>query len=144
MPLTSCTFLFKHLKKDVHQPTSELRLHGILGMILQPGEKIHVVHRRLFEKDLRKHFIGVVEAYETGLVRATGHIWVIEDPKVNIFKRHPEPRTRILALHGGTLMLNVLPPMVDLEQVQYEHVGCSIRVTDGAGWFLDLKEFGWA
>jgi hypothetical protein len=27
-----------------------------------PGEKIHVMHRRRFEKDVRRHFVGQVEA----------------------------------------------------------------------------------
>jgi len=33
-------------------------------MILQPGEKLHVIHRRYFEKESRRHFVGIVEAYE--------------------------------------------------------------------------------
>jgi hypothetical protein len=44
-------------------------------MILNSGEKIHVVHRRMFDKDTRKHFVGEVEAYENGLVRAIGHVF---------------------------------------------------------------------
>ena len=34
--------------------------------ILSPGEKIHVMHRRRFEKDVRRHFVGEVESYEQG------------------------------------------------------------------------------
>ena len=35
--------------------------------VLSPGEKIHVMHRRRFEKDVRRHFVGEVEGYEQGV-----------------------------------------------------------------------------
>jgi hypothetical protein len=115
-----------------------------MGTILHPGEKVHVIHRRLFEKDLRKHFIGVVDAYADGVIRATGHIFVIEDPKENLFRRKREQRVRLMSLHGGNLLINVIPQHVDLEKVAYEYQQNGLRVTDGSDWFMDIKEFGWA
>ena len=111
-------------------------------MLLSKGEKIHVVHRRLFEKDIRKHFLGEVETCENGIVRAVGHIYVIEDAKENVFRKKPEKRTRIISLNHA-VFVNVLPSAVDLEKVTYESRGRSLRITDGSEWFLDLKEFGW-
>lgn len=113
-------------------------------MLLLKGEKIHVVHRRLFDHDIRKHFIGEVEDYENGIVRVVGHVWVIEDVKENIFRKKPEPRTRIISLSSGEVFVNVLPPQIELENIRYEGAGHNVRVTDGSGWFLDIKEFGWA
>ncbi len=112
-------------------------------MLLLKGEKIHVVHRRLFERDIRKHFIGEVEDYENGLVRVVGHVFVIEDPKENVFRKKPELRTRVISLNSGEVFVNILPPTVDLEKIRYEGVGHDMRVTDGSGWHLDIKEFGW-
>ncbi len=113
-------------------------------MILLKGEKIHVVHRRRFEKDLRKHFIGEVEAYENGLVRAVGHVFVIEDQKENMFRKKSEPRTRIISLTAGDVFVNVIPPTIELDKIRYESKGRDTRVTDGSDWYLDIKEFGWA
>ena len=113
-------------------------------MILNPGEKIHVVHRRMFDKDTRKHFVGEVEAYENGLVRAIGHVFVIEDPTENIFRKKSELRSRIVSISAGNVYVNVLPSDVDLEQIRYESEGRRLRITDGSEWHLDLKEFGWA
>jgi hypothetical protein len=113
-------------------------------MILLQGEKIHVVHRRLFEKDMRKHFVGEVEGYENGMVRATGHVFVIDDPKENLFRRKPERRTRIISLIAGHVLVNVIPQEVNLEDVRYEMRNTGLRVTDGSDWHMDLKEFGWA
>ncbi|MBI3413747.1 MAG: hypothetical protein HY043_00275 [Verrucomicrobia bacterium] len=113
-------------------------------MLLLKGEKIHVVHRRLFEKDIRKHFVGEVEDYEDGLVRATGYVFMIDDPRENVFRKRAELRTRIFSLHGGNIILNVIPPTVELAKVRYESHGHCFRVTDGSEWQLEIKEFGWA
>jgi hypothetical protein len=112
-------------------------------MILNPGEKIHVVHRRLFEKDTRKHFVGEVEAYENGVVRAIGHVFVIENPVENIFRKKSELRSRIISISAGNVFVNVLPPEVELEQIRYENNARGLRISDGSEWHLDLKEFGW-
>jgi len=39
-------------------------------MILKPGERIHVVVRRAFMQDIRRHFIGEVMDATESLVRA--------------------------------------------------------------------------
>jgi hypothetical protein len=113
-------------------------------MLLTKGEKIHVVHRRLFDKDIRRHFIGEVEDYENGIIRALGHVFVIEDAKENVFRKRPEWRTRIISLNAESVFVNVIPPAVDLERIAYENRGPCLRVTDGSDWHLDIKEFGWA
>src|SRR5258708_2981178 len=112
-------------------------------MILRPGEKIHVIHRRLFERDLRKHFAGVVLYYEAGVIRAEGHVFVIEDPTQNVFKKKPDKRVRIMSVNGGNLIVNVIPQEVDLDAIRYDHQDRGLRVTDGSDWWLDIREFGW-
>ena len=42
-------------------------------MILQPGEKVHVVERRSFDTDIRRHFVGAVEDVDISAFRATGY-----------------------------------------------------------------------
>ena len=42
-------------------------------MIIKPGEKVHVIQRREFESDVRRHFIGdVTEAGEFS-IRVCGY-----------------------------------------------------------------------
>jgi hypothetical protein len=55
----------------------------------------------------------------------------------------PEKRSRIISLHAGNVVVNVLPSTVDLDQVRYESKGRNLRVTDGSDWHLDMKEYGW-
>src|SRR5579862_6964039 len=111
-------------------------------MILQPGEKIHVIHRRHFEKDPHRHFLGVVDDYENGLARVTGHIYTVDLVKFNFFRR-PEVRTRIVALHSGDLLINIIPPSVDLEKVVYKQEKKGVRMTDGSDWFMEISDIAW-
>ena len=107
-------------------------------MILSAGETIHVIHRQLFQTDVRRHFIGKVEAFDDILVRATGYVFAA-DAKLNRFTRHGVPRTRIICLSTETLIINVVPEHVDIEKVTYNYVsGDKTTVTDGSDWHLDL------
>src|SRR5258708_35077684 len=111
-------------------------------MILQKGEKIHVIHRRHFDKDPHRHFVGVVEDYENGIARVTGHIYTVDSAKF-VFFRRPELRTRIIPLGSGELLVNVIPPSVDLEKIIYKQEKKSVRVTDGGDWHLDISDLAW-
>ncbi len=111
-------------------------------MILKRGEKIHVIHRRYFEKEARRHFVGVVDDYEGGVARVTGNVFTVDRAKFS-FIRRPEKRTRIISLVSGDLLVNVLPPTVDLDKVIYKIENKAVRVTDGSDWFLDLSEVAW-
>ena len=111
-------------------------------MILQQGEKIHVIHRRHFEKEPHRHFVGVVESYEQGVARVTGHVFTVDFAKF-AFVRRPETRTRIISVVSGEVLINVLPPAVDLGKVIYRQENKGVRVTDGSDWHLDLSEYAW-
>lgn len=111
-------------------------------MILQPGEKIHVIHRRLLEKEPHRHFLGVVEDYQGGVARVAGHVWTVDRVKFAFVKR-PERRTRLISVTSGDLLVNILPPSVNLDKIVYKQEKKSVRVTDGSDWFLDLSEFAW-
>ena len=85
-------------------------------MILKQGEKIHVIHRRHIDSDPHRHFLGLVEAYENGLVRATGHVYTVDPVKFQFFRR-PERRTRLIAVASGDVLVNILPADVNLDEV---------------------------
>jgi hypothetical protein len=111
-------------------------------MILKQGEKIHVIHRRRYEREPHRHFVGIVEAYESGLARVNGHVYTVDTVKSAFFRR-PDKRTRILAIGSGDLLVNVVPPEVDLEKIVYKLEKKSVRVTDGSDWYLDISELAW-
>lgn len=111
-------------------------------MILERGEKIHVIHRRHYEKDLHRHFIGVVEDYDQGVARVTGHVYTVDAVKFSFVKR-PETRTRLVSIISGDVLVNVIPASVNLEKIVYRQVRKAVRVTDGGDWHLDLSEYSW-
>jgi hypothetical protein len=111
--------------------------------ILKVGEKVHVIHRRNFEKEPHRHFVGVVDAYENGVARVTGHVFAVDRVKSK-FVRRPELRTRLISIVSGEILLNVLPASVNLERIQYQQESKAVRVTDGSDWHLDISEFAWS
>lgn len=111
-------------------------------MILQKGEKVHVIHRRLFEKEARRHFVGIVEDYEGGVARVVGYVYTVDRSKFT-FVRRPEKRTRIISLVSGNSFVNVLPDSVVIEKIVYKQEKKAVRVTDGSSWYLDLSEVAW-
>ena len=84
----------------------------------------------------------MVDACEHGVARVTGHIFTVDSTKFAFFRR-PEPRTRIISLHSGDVLVNIVPPAVNLERVTYKMEKKSIRVTDGGDWYMDISEFAW-
>src|SRR5215510_14242341 len=111
-------------------------------MILRPGEKLHVIHRRFYPSDHHRHFIGSVEAYEDGVARVVGHVYTVDTTKFQYIRR-PELRTRIISIVSGDLLVNIIPPSVNLEKITYKQEKKGVRVSDGSDWFLDLSEFTW-
>ncbi len=111
-------------------------------MILKPGEKLHVIHRRHFENEAHRHFVGVVEAYEAGVARLTGYVFTVDRVKYTFIKR-PEQRTRFISLLAADLLINLIPEDVDLAKIQYKQENKQLRVTDGENWHLDLSEHTW-
>jgi len=111
-------------------------------MILKEGEKVHIIHRRIYEKDLHRHFIGVVESYDGGVARVTGHVYTVDTVKFAFVKR-PEVRTRLVSIVSGDVLVNVIPAKVNLEKITYKQERKAVRVTDGSDWRLDLSEYTW-
>lgn len=110
-----------------------------ISKVLSIGDKIHIIHRQLFDGDTRRHFVGTVEACDGSLVRVRGYLFTL-NPKTNEFIKHdPEPRTRIVALTADSLIINLLPPQVDIDKLTYMRTGNEITVTDGSEWHLGLS-----
>jgi hypothetical protein len=41
------------------------------------------------------------------------------------------------------VLINIIPPSVDLEKVVYVQEKKSLRVSDGSDWHMDISEFAW-
>lgn len=107
--------------------------------ILESGEKVFVIHRPLYAGDTRRHFFGSVEACEGHLARITGRSFAL-DVRTNTFSPRDRPRTRVIPLATAGVMVNVLPPEVNINQIKYSSIaGGQLRISDGSDWHLDIN-----
>ena len=110
-------------------------------MLLKPGEKIHVITRRLFEGDLRRHFAGEIVAADDRAVRVKGYTFVFY-PTRNEYVRRPDLRERIVVLADADNIINVIPENVNLEDLAYRPSEENrLVVTDHRSFYLDINEF---
>ena len=63
-------------------------------MVLRAGDKILVVHRRLYEGDASRLFLATVEEHEHGIVRARGYSWAWNQLDAS-YVRKPDERVKI-------------------------------------------------
>ena len=108
--------------------------------VLEIGEKIHVIIRRHFKEEVRRHFAGEVTAVAPGQIRVEGYTFTCE-PVSLAYRRLPELRTRIFALHDSGYIINVIPRTVDVSRLRY-HSNTGVPIlTDGQGFSLEVNEF---
>ena len=111
-------------------------------MILKLGEKIHVIVRRVFFQDIRRHFIGEVTDATESVVRIEGHAYLY-DTNTNLFVRKNHSQDRIFSLVDGVNIITVLPRTANLKKIVYRFTEKKRMVlTDGESLSVDVNEFG--
>ena len=113
-------------------------------MILEAGSKVLVVHRRLFEQDDARYFVGVVDGYEEGIVKVTGYSW-IKDLMADSLVEKNEPRTKIFSITSGTLIVYLLPATLAVEKIRFENRNGELWLMgSGSSFQMNLSERGHA
>jgi len=110
-------------------------------MIFEPGEKIYVIIRRLFETDLRRHFIGEIVGVSESAVKVKGRAIVLNSV-TNQYELKPDIRIRIVSLIDARNLINIIPKETNIEDTKYvlNHER-RLVVTDGETFTLDINEF---
>jgi len=108
-------------------------------MLLSRGNKLLVAHRRLFETDQERFFVGQVEDYEAGVVKVRGHSYV-RDVMSGLVIEKAEERTKILGLSSGTFLVYQLPDSVVVDTLKFEIDEGRLSLTDGRGFQMNLTE----
>jgi hypothetical protein len=110
-------------------------------MVLEPGEKIHVIIRRAFREDIIRHFIGEVRDVTQAVVRAEGYVF-LRDTDTNLFARKQDTQVRVLSLVNDANIITVLPATTCLEKLTYRFSEKKRMVlTDGESFTMDFNEF---
>ncbi len=111
-------------------------------MIINKGEKIHIIYRRLLESESRRHFVGEVLEVSDSVVRIQGKAFILDSSK-NQYIRKPETRTTIIDLAESGYIVNIIPNTVSVTNLRYElNKDKNLVVTDGLAFSLDINEFG--
>jgi len=109
-------------------------------MLFSPGDCVLVSHRRLFAEDQPRYFVGRVDEWQAGIIAATGYSW-LRDPVGGGFQRKEDPRTKVIAVTSGAIIVYRLPKDLALDRLRMEQVGeQGTYLTDGAGFRMDLAE----
>jgi hypothetical protein len=108
-------------------------------MCLTEGNIILVMHRRLFEKDESRFFLGRVDAYEAGIAKVTGHSFVRDILGGKVIEKM-ETRTKIFAIASGTLIVYMLPGDVAFEALRFMSKDGLVELTDGKKFCMNLTE----
>ena len=108
-------------------------------MLLPEGSKILVVHRRLFERDEGRFFLGTVEGYESGIVLVTGYTFV-RDQLSGEMKRKADSRTKLISVTSGTMLVYKLPDDVEIAQTKFVAQESELYLTDGKNLQMNLSE----
>ena len=109
--------------------------------VLAVGDKLHIMTRRLFADDVHPHFVGEISAVSGAFFKIHGYVFVF-DSSTNSYLKHPAVRTRLFSLSDAGHIINVIPQEVDLDSLTYRVVDKRLEVTNGAGFSLEINEFG--
>jgi len=111
-------------------------------MVIEKGEKIHVMFRVLFENSIRRHFLGEVTSVDGAICRLEGFVFLY-DQKSTGFIRKPEKRTTIIDAADSGYITNIIDANVNIENVIYKYEqGVGLVATDNNGFLLNINEFG--
>ena len=110
--------------------------------MLDKGEKVFVITRRLFEGDRLRQFVGEVQESTEMVIKVCGYAFVHDDFTNEIVRRE-DVRTRIVSMTDAINLIFVIPNDVILENVQYKLNDMNERViTDENTFTMNLNEFG--
>lgn len=111
-------------------------------MVLKIGEKVHIMSRRAFIGDLRRHFVGKIMEVGDTTIRVEGYSFIFHEGTSEYYRK-PEIRTIIFSITDGRTVINVISPLTKIENVTYRVTADDILVaTDGEHFRLDINEFG--
>ena len=110
-------------------------------MILDIGEKVHIIEKRRFVEDVRRHFIGEVTRCADDSFRVRGYAWIFDKMR-STYTLQPELRDRVISFEGD-LIINVVPQDVILKDIKYvRDPNIGLLVVDSKRTILEVEEFG--
>jgi len=108
--------------------------------VVDIGDKLHIITRRRFDGDVRRHFAGEVTGCTGDLYELRGYEFVFSSGS-NEYKRRPELRTRLFSLGEEGFIVTKISRHIDIESLEYRFLEKRRVVTDRKAFTLDINEF---
>jgi hypothetical protein len=108
-------------------------------MLLERGDVVLVAHRRLFQGDEPRYFIGEVLGYDAGVVKLSGRSYARDLVSGELVGK-AEERTKLVALASGTVLVYQLPRSVMRERLTFHNEDGETWLQDGEGFRMNLTE----
>ena len=109
-------------------------------MLVKPGEKLFIITRRLFENQLRRHFIGEVKEATESVVRIDGYPFVFNEGTAEFTRK--DRRVLIFGLADSGHIIYTIPQDVNLDELSYQiSQNDQLVITDGKAFELEISEF---
>ena len=109
-------------------------------MLVEPGNHLLIVHRRLFETDHSRFFVGKVEGYDCGIARVSGYSYG-RDHLNSKFIRKPDLRTKLIGITSGSLIIYCLPNDISLDDVAFDVTEAGLKLNCPPNVSLILSEY---
>ena len=108
-------------------------------MLLQSSDKILLAHRRLFDRDAPRHFVGEVIAYEDRLAKVRGYSFV-RNAMTGEHIRKADPRVKIVPIGSPAFLIYELPRTVTVDALRFIAQDDRLVLTDDAGFVMNMAE----
>jgi hypothetical protein len=108
--------------------------------VINEGDRVLVIDRRLFKDDNTRLFVGIVEEYDGSAIRVLGFPFHLNPYEISGSERHGEARARIISLTAGDLVY-LLPRDIEPDKLQLRRSPKSLMLTDNDQMSLDLSEW---
>ena len=108
-------------------------------MILESGDTVLISHRRLFDGDEARFFVGRTIVCEGPLLKAEGYSFVRDLSNGHIIKKQ-EKRTKVLSLASPGQIVYQLPGNIDVASVDIVNRNSEAVLVAGADQIMNLSE----
>ena len=108
-------------------------------MILEVGDTVLVSHRRMFQHDEARFFVGKAVACDRELVKLEGYSFVRDLSSGQVIRKD-EKRTKLLSLASPGYIFYQLAGQIDVDQVSVKNETGDLLLVDGGRVLMNLAE----
>ena len=110
-----------------------------MTMILEPGDAVLVSHRRMFDHDESRYFLGRTIACEGQLLKVQGFTFVRDLASGHVIKKD-EKRIKILSLASPGFIVYQLPREINIDNAGIHSGDGDAMLVDGSHRLMNLSE----